>query len=191
MRPMCHGDFQRPDDGMPDTVPQADSEPSQRESNLVWHPNSPVGWRPDLAVDRWRSRRHCTIAADTIRFVSGPIGWCKRWPIVPVAVVVADAAVKVVAAVNIVAALSQAVERTYESLASIWHLDTVAEAWPGNYALPALLDYTERSGYRWCSVSIDDFAPGALRLGRRNSVSDCRQSSWCAPSEYLFAVELW
>lgn len=43
MRPMYHDDFQRPDDGMPDTVPQADSEPSQRGSNLVWHPNSLVG----------------------------------------------------------------------------------------------------------------------------------------------------
>lgn len=36
----------------------------------------------------------------------------------PVAEVVADAAMKVAAAVNIVAALSQAIERTYESLGS-------------------------------------------------------------------------
>lgn len=35
MRPMFHDDFQLPDGGMPDMVPQADSEPSPQESSLV------------------------------------------------------------------------------------------------------------------------------------------------------------
>lgn len=42
MRPKFRDDCRLPDDGMPDTVPMAVAEPSQRELSLALNPNSLV-----------------------------------------------------------------------------------------------------------------------------------------------------